>query len=762
MRLAGGVLLCQLCNVSIEIRKRMKLSHTMRRLRTLSQCCWLIASLGTPAGAATIVVSTLTDSGTGSLRQAINDALPGDQIRFATNGTITLTNGELVISNNLDIIGSSATDLTISGGGASRVFNVSVGVTSRISGLTIRDGRTPSGTPAENGGGIYNLGSLSLDGCVITANRTGDGSHGTNGANGVPGGFDIYGRPGTSGGSGGLGGGVYSGGTLTLSACLVTGNCSGAGGYGGSGGNGESGVPSGGGDLPGGSGGNGGRSGTGGHGGGICNTGKLSMTACTLTGNSTGFGGSGGSGGSGAVGSPQGGGGGYPAAGGSGGYGGAVYNSGILTMTNCTLNGNSTGNGGWGGDGGWGGYGGACGCAFIRAGGSPGFGGGGAGIWNEQGTVAAMGCTFQVNLCGSGGSFGYPTGSDYRFVGPGGHASSGAGIGNGIINTALVDRSCLTLSMCTFGGNVTGYGFADGHFGYGGHGGAIFNSSTAIVSTCTFSNNATRYPDYGTGGGIFNGRFLNMSNCSCMDNRSANGAGIFSVGTFNLSASTISRNLARYSGGSIYATGLLTMISCTVVSNIGGGIFFYPGDTAFVRNSLITRNQYSLGDLFGYFTSQGHNLVGSSAYGGFTAPGDITGANPLLGPLGDNGGPTLTHALLPGSPALDTGDDTLTGTDQRGAPRRSGAHVDIGAYEFGWPTSQRIIGPQKLSNGTLQFTFTNRSDAIFNVLATTNVSLPSTQWFDLGPAMPLSDGLYRFTDPGASSQKLRFYQLRWP
>ena len=63
--------------------------------------------------------------------------------------------------------------------------------------------------------------------------------------------------------------------------------------------------------------------------------------------------------------------------------------------------------------------------------------------------------------------------------------------------------------------------------------------------------------------------------------------------------------------------------------------------------------------------------------------------DPKLDPLSDNGGPTLTHALMPGSPAIDTGDDSVLGaphlltTDQRGVgfPRKSGAHVDIGAYE---------------------------------------------------------------------------------
>ncbi len=79
-------------------------------------------------------------------------------------------------------------------------------------------------------------------------------------------------------------------------------------------------------------------------------------------------------------------------------------------------------------------------------------------------------------------------------------------------------------------------------------------------------------------------------------------------------------------------------------------------------------------------TSQGHNLIGDPT--GCTISGqqatDITGQNPFLGPLGDNGGPTQTHALLKGSPAIDAGPPDAPPTDQRGAPR----NPDIGAYEL--------------------------------------------------------------------------------
>ncbi|MEP6896755.1 MAG: choice-of-anchor Q domain-containing protein, partial [Chloroflexota bacterium] len=64
------------------------------------------------------------------------------------------------------------------------------------------------------------------------------------------------------------------------------------------------------------------------------------------------------------------------------------------------------------------------------------------------------------------------------------------------------------------------------------------------------------------------------------------------------------------------------------------------------------------------------------------ASSDLVVWDALIGPLVDNGGPTLTHALLPGSPAIDAGDDAAcSAVDQRGIARPQGAHCDIGSYE---------------------------------------------------------------------------------
>src|SRR5215472_19135987 len=118
----------------------------------------------------TFLVSTLADSGDGSLRQAVLDANanPGaNQIVFASGlqGTIALTSGELDITNKLTITGPGADQLAVSGSDASRVFAIAAGVTAEIDALTITHGR------ATQGGGIDNFGSLTLSQCTLSANQ---------------------------------------------------------------------------------------------------------------------------------------------------------------------------------------------------------------------------------------------------------------------------------------------------------------------------------------------------------------------------------------------------------------------------------------------------------------------------------------------------------------------------------------------------------------------------------------------------------------
>lgn len=107
----------------------------------------------------------------------------------------------------------------------------------------------------------------------------------------------------------------------------------------------------------------------------------------------------------------------------------------------------------------------------------------------------------------------------------------------------------------------------------------------------------------------------------------------------------------------------------------------------------------------GTILSQGHNLSNDDGNGFLTGPGDIISTDPLLGPLQDNGGPTQTLALLPGSPAVDAGDNTdVPDFDQRGPDflRIVGGTIDIGAFEaqIGAATHFAITAPTEVTSGT--------------------------------------------------------------
>jgi hypothetical protein len=230
----------------------------------------------------------------------------------------------------------------------------------------------------------------------------------------------------------------------------------------------------------------------------------------------------------------------------------------------------------------------------------------------------------------------------------------------------------------------------------GGGGGVYVGSGSATLSGGQIASNTA-----GTGGGVFvAGGSTTLSGTQILNN--APGGGLCSsYGTLTVTNSTLSGNISDPGGGAIAQWGgssSATLINSTIVSNTASitnvsksGIWLLEG-TLNIGNSIVAHNGVTNNvkvDSPATFTSLGYNLTNSGAGTPFTATGDLINTDPRLGPLQDNGGSTWTHALLPGSRAIDriplgvNGCGTTVTTDQRSQPRPGTfTHLcDIGAYE---------------------------------------------------------------------------------
>ncbi len=206
----------------------------------------------------------------------------------------------------------------------------------------------------------------------------------------------------------------------------------------------------------------------------------------------------------------------------------------------------------------------------------------------------------------------------------------------------------------------------------GGIGGAICNDSASLtLVNCTLSDNSTD-----EGGAICNrqGGTLTLLQCTVSGNSATNGSGgaISNDGTLVLIQCTLSGNRSSVSGGAVCIRAGTVMLTNSIVA----------GNTAPVRGADIDRAE-------GSTIAEGLNVISVAADSGLSAgPNVIVSSVPGLGTLANNGGPTQTLALLPGSPAIDAGSnahvpDGVSVDQRRYGPRITNGRVDIGAFESG-------------------------------------------------------------------------------
>ena len=700
----------------------------------------------------TYTVNTLsdaTDPGPGllTLRQAVVDANgnPGaDTIAFnptvfapSSLHTITLTQGEITFtdaSGSTTVTGPGSGVLAVSGGGASRIFQMNSGISVAMSGLEITDGNQSVADSNGNsyGGAIYNAGQLTLTTSVISGNsvtasasidygpNTNDNAgFGFGGAVYSTGSLTITGSTlsdnsvtntaslvfqGLSGGNGGaFGGAIYTTAPLTLNSDTISNNIA-------QGTDDFQTV-----DL--------GQAGAPAIGGGVYAAGTLTVIASTISGNTATGGAAQASYSPGPSGYASGGGlfaagnlnvsgstltknsatagtSGLASDGAGSGRGGGVYGGADVTLTNSTISSNSASIGIYGGD------------DSSDRGDFPGGQYAGGGAFSGGGGVYAA-HTAELTL---------DTINDNSVIGSAlSHSASGASAGGGgVYAGGLITVSQSSISGNTVscvqpifgqpGGNSVGGGIdapaggsvysstvannsvtgGHGYYDFGGNynsgsggtgsGGGVYANSKIAVLTITNSTIADNRAIGGTGGS----RAINLQN-GPSDGGNAQAGGIFAP-DLDLFDSTITGNSTSAGNGGQYIDNLgHVLYSASPGTASDGGILAGAGSQ--IDNSILSGN--TAGGAFNDIgsavnPSSASNLIG---VGGGLVNGNQVGINnPQLTSLGNNGGPTETILPLGQSPAVDSGNNSLIPagitTDQRGLPRIVGKAVDIGATEL--------------------------------------------------------------------------------
>jgi CSLREA domain-containing protein len=229
----------------------------------------------------------------------------------------------------------------------------------------------------------------------------------------------------------------------------------------------------------------------------------------------------------------------------------------------------------------------------------------------------------------------------------------------------------------------------------GNVGGGIYNSGTLTLTNSTLSGNKVS-GNGSAGGGVFNegSASLTVNKSTISGNEANQGGGIYNSGSatgggsVTITNSTISGNQAQGGGGiaSFASTGETikntTIARNTATTSNGGGIFS-GGDGPKFKNTIVANNtsvNFPSDNCTFSSTSHGNNLASDESCD-FDQQSDKQNTDPNLGPLQNNGGPTDTHALGVGSPAINAAGKPFPTKDQRGVKRPQGRASDIGAVE---------------------------------------------------------------------------------
>jgi predicted outer membrane repeat protein len=412
----------------------------------------------------------------------------------------------------------------------------------------------------------------------------------------------------------------------------------------------------------------------------------------------------------------------------------------------------------------------------------------GGGIWNDHATLTINNCAIVGNSANSvGGSGGGIVSAGNLQILNSLLSNNAARSGGGI----YVAYGTVAITNCVLSSNSAS-----------NSGGGINGSATLTIANSTISSNAARFFGGGiswysgltilnstingntagdSGGGVYADpqATVGILNSTFNDNAAAGqGGGVCNLAYWmHIANATFCTNTATQGGG-IYSSHLMTIANSTLAGNSapqGGGIYNKDGSLG-IQSTILSTGALgsSITNDSGIVNSSGYNLSSDAGGGVLTHWSDFHNVDPKLGPLQDNGGPTLTMALRADSWAVDHGhQDQISlvfqsSTDQRGQPRtyddpsignffppNDGDGTDIGAYEASpCNISRLVIYARELR--MIEF----NSVLGRNYIVQSRPSPVSGAWADLSGIIAGNGGIARAFDYNVNSPPTRFYRVK--